>query len=115
MSYVDDVQRLLNALLLVERVCSIHLSGDLARHDLQDLAAELYEQAVEGSLHLVVNVLAMVLAVRNSIVDELGVVGLLRGLKDQGRVGSGILWLVLGDGREVTRVGDNDLSDSNIC
>lgn len=35
------------------------------------------------------------LAVLNGNVDELGVLGLLGSSEDQGRVGGGILWLVL--------------------
>lgn len=51
----------------------------------------------------------MTLAVLNSGVDELRVVGLLRCGEDQGRVGGGILRLVLINGREVAGVAYDDL------
>ena len=51
----------------------------------------------------------MLLAVGNSVVNELGVLGLLGGSQDQGRVGGGILRLVLVNGSEVTRVANDNL------
>ena len=41
---------------------------------------------------------ALALAVLDGTVDKLGVLGLLGGGEDEGRVGGGILGLVLGDG-----------------
>jgi hypothetical protein len=49
----------------------------------------------------------VVLAVRNSRVDQLCVLFLLRSCEDEGRVRGGILWLVLVDGSKVTRVADD--------
>lgn len=108
-TYVEDVKGLVNAALLVEREPRIDLSRDLARHDLQDLAAELHKQVVQCSIDLLVHVLAMGLAVLNSLIDELGVFGFLGGRKDEGWVGGGILRLVLVDGGEVTTVADDGL------
>jgi hypothetical protein len=42
----------------------------------------------------------LLLAILDSSIDELGVFGLLRCGKDEGRIGGGILWLVLLDGYE---------------
>jgi hypothetical protein len=112
MPYLDDVQGLLNAGLLVEGEAGVHLGRDLAGHDLQDLAAELHEQVVQGGVDLLVDGLAMLLAVRNRLVDELGVLGLLGGGEDEGRVGGGVLRLVLADGGEVTAVADDRLYEA---
>jgi len=109
MSHVNDVQRLVNAGLLVKGKSGVHLGRNLARDNLQDLTAELHEQAVEGSVHLLVEVLAVVLAVGDGIVNELRVVGLFRRGEDQGRVGGGILRLVLADRGEVAGVADDGL------
>jgi hypothetical protein len=51
----------------------------------------------------------MLLAVLDGGIDQLRVFFLLRGSEDQGRVGGGILRLVLVDGREVARVADDSL------
>jgi hypothetical protein len=51
----------------------------------------------------------VLLAVSDSVVNELGIVGLLGGSQDQGRVGGSILGLVLVNGSEVTRVADDNL------
>jgi len=77
LTHLNDVQGLLNATLDVEGEARIHLCRDFARHNLQDLAAELHEQVVQRSIDLLVNVLAMLLAVCNRLVDKLGVLGLL--------------------------------------
>lgn len=42
----------------------------------------------------------MLLAVSDSVVNQLGVLGLLGSGENEGRVGGGILWLVLADGCE---------------
>jgi hypothetical protein len=90
------VQSLLNGLLGVERESSVDLSGDLSRDDLEDLLAELDEETVERRVDLVVDVCAAVLlAVCDGDVGELGVLLLLRGGEDQGWVGGGILRLIL--------------------
>lgn len=111
-THVNDAEGLLDGDILVEGEAGVDLSGDLAGDDLEDLAAELDEQVVEGDVDLLVDVLAVLLAVRNSVVDELGVLGLLGGGEDEGRVGGGVLRLVLADGGEVTGVADNGLWES---
>lgn len=113
-TYVDNVQCLLNGLLCVEGESGVDLGGDLARNDLQDLCTELNQEVVEGSVNLLVDVLAVVLSVLNGLVNQLGVFGLFRCGKDERWVGRGILRLVLFNGCEVTRVGDNGLFGSGI-
>lgn len=103
------MQGLLHAGLLVEGHPRVHLRAHAAGHDLKDLAAKLHQQVVQCSIDLLVNVLAVLLAILARIVDELGVLGLLGCSEDEGRVGGGVLRLVLADGREVARVADDGL------
>jgi len=49
------------------------------------------------------------LAVGDGLVDELRILRLLRRGEDEGRVGGGVLRLVLADGREVAGVADDGL------
>ena len=91
------MQSLVNGSLSCERESSVNLGGNLARHDLQDLLSELNEKSVKRSIGLLIDVLAMCLAVRNSDVDQLGVFWLLGGGENEGRVGGSILGLVFGD------------------
>jgi hypothetical protein len=92
------VESLLDGGLGVEGEAGVDLGRDLARDNLKDLLAELNEKTVEGVVDLRINVTALLLAVGNSIVDELSIVGLLGGSEDQGGIGGGILGLVLGNG-----------------
>jgi hypothetical protein len=110
LTYVDDAEGLLNGDLLVEGEAGVDLSGDLAGDNLQDLGTETDEQVVKGHVDLLGDILAVLLAVGDSLVDELGVLGLLGGGEDEGRVGGGILRLVLANGGEVTGVADDGLS-----
>ena len=87
----------------------VNFCRDLARDDLENLAAELAQQVVQSSVDLLIDILAMLLAVCDGIVNQLGVLGLLRCGEDEGGVGSGILGFVLVDGSEVTRVADDSL------
>ena len=109
LTYVDDAKSLLDGDVLVKGETGIDLGGDLAGNDLQDLATELDEEVVEGDVDLLVDLLAVLLAVGDSLVDELGVLGLLGGGEDEGGVGGSILRLVLANGSEVTRVADDGL------
>ena len=95
--YLDDVESLLDGLLGVEGESGVDLSRDLARDDLEDLLAELDQEAVQSVLDLRVNITALLLGVVDGSIRELGVLGLLGGGQDQGRVGGGILRLVLAD------------------
>ena len=108
-TYVNDAEGLLDGDLLVEGEAGVDLSGDLAGDDLQDLSTELDKQVVEGDVDLLSDVLAVLLAVGDSLVDELGVLGLLGSGEDEGRVGGGILRLLLANGGEVTGVADDGL------
>lgn len=109
-TYVDDAKSLVDGSLGIEREAGINLGGDLSGDDLEDLLAELDEKGVKGAVNLVVDGSAGGLAGLDSGINELGVVGLLGSSEDQGRVGSGILRLVLVNGSEVARVANNDLS-----
>jgi hypothetical protein len=107
------VQGLVDRGLGVERQAGIDFSRDLAGDDLQDLLAELDQEAVEGGVDLLVDAAALGFGVGDGIVNELGILGLLGGGEDQGRVGGGILGLVLANGGKVTRVANDDLS--GVC
>ena len=65
-------------------------------------------------LDLLVDVLALLLAVGDRSVHELRVLGLLGCGEDQGWVGGGILRLVLANGGEVTAVTDDSLESSSV-
>lgn len=95
---LDDVQRLVDRRLGVEREGGIDLGRHLAGDDLEDLLAELDEEVVEGRVDLLLERAALRLGLRNRRVQERGVLGLLGRREDQGRVGRGILRLVLADG-----------------
>jgi hypothetical protein len=64
----------------------------------------LNKQVIQCSIDLLIDILAVLLAVCDSIVNQLGVFGLLRCSEDEGGVRRRILGLVLVDSREVTRV-----------
>jgi hypothetical protein len=112
-THLDDAEGLLDTGLSVEGESGVNLGGDLAGNDLEDLLAELDKESIENSIDLVVNVLAIsvLLSVGNSVVNELGIVCLLGGCQDQGRVGGSILRLVLVNGSKVTRVADDNLEE----
>lgn len=84
----------------VKGQAGVDLGGDAAGNDLENLLAKLDEEAVEGVVDLLVNGAALFLAVGQSGVNQLGVLGLLGGGEDERRVGGGILGLVLVDGWE---------------
>lgn len=92
------MQSLLNRSRSVKREPRINLSRNLARNNLQYFLAKLHEQAVKSGINLLVDGLALLLAGRDGSVNQTGVFRLLGGSQDQGRVGSGILGLVLADG-----------------
>ena len=100
---------LLDRRLSVERESSIDLSRDTTRNDLQDFGAKLNEKIIQSSINLFVNVATMLLAIFNSLVNQSGIFGFLASGKDKGRVGGGILWLVLVDCSKVTGITDNRL------
>jgi len=110
-THLDDTEGLLDTGLSVEGESGVNLGGDLAGNNLEDLLAELDEESIKDSIDLVVDALAIgvLLAVGDSVVNKLGILGLLRGCQDQGRVGGGILGLVLVNGSKVTRVADDNL------
>lgn len=97
-TYVNDAKGLVNRGLGVEREASIDFGRDLSGDDLENLLAELDQEAVEGVVNLGVEVTALLLAVLNGDVHQLGVLGLLGGSQDERGVGGGILGLVLADG-----------------
>lgn len=91
------MQGLVDRGLGIEGETSIDLSGHLSGDDLEDLLAERDKETVEGGVNLLVESLALLLAVRHGSVDEGGIFGLLGRSQDQRRVGGGILRLVLAD------------------
>ena len=76
-TYINNVKSLFDGSFGVEREPSIDLSGDFAWNDLQNFLAELDEEIVEGSINLVISVLAMGLSVFYRRIDKLGILGLL--------------------------------------
>lgn len=111
-TYVDDAQGLVYGGLGVEGEAGVNLGGNLAGDDVEDLLAELDEEVVECGVDLVLDAVAVLLAPRNGGVDQLLVLGLLRGRENERRVGGRVLGFVLGNGRKVTRVADDCLSGS---
>lgn len=89
------MQGLVNGGLCVEGEAGIDLSRDLAGDNLKNLPAELNEKSVKGILDLVVKVATLLLGEVDGGIDQLSIIGLLRGGKDEGRVGGSILGLVL--------------------
>lgn len=89
---------LVDGLLGVEGESSVHLGGDLAGDDGENLTAELDQQAVESVVDLALDVATLSLAVGDGSIYQLGVLGLLGGGQDERRVGGGILRLVLANG-----------------
>lgn len=95
---LDDVKGLVNGTLGGERVVGVDLGGNTSGDDREDLLSELDEEAVESSIDLGVDVRsAVLLAVSDGNIHKLGILRLLGGSEDQGRVGGGILRLVLAD------------------
>lgn len=92
------MQGLVDGGLGIEGEASVDLSGHLAGDDLEDLLAESDEETIQGGVDLLIERLALLLAVLNGGVDKVSIFGLLGGSQDQGWVGGGILGLVLADG-----------------
>lgn len=92
------MQGLVDGGLGVKGQAGVNLGGDAAGDDLQDLAAKLDQDGVEGGIDLLVEGAALLLADGNSLVNQLGVLGLLGRGQNQRGVGGGILGLVLGNG-----------------
>lgn len=95
---LNEVKGLVDRGLGVEGEASIDLGRNLAGDDLENLLAELDEEAVESIVDLGIDAATLLLGEGNGVVDELGVLGLLGGGQDQRGVGGGILRLVLVDG-----------------
>lgn len=116
-TYFNDVQRLVDAALLIEAESRVDFGRYTAGDDLEDLAAELNQQVVEGGVDLVVYVFAMLLAILDRLVDKLCVLRLLGRREDQGWVGGRILRLVLINCGKIARVGDHGLCEmlSAMC
>ncbi len=106
---LDDVESLVHGSLGVEGKASVDLGGNPAWDDLEDLLAELNEKAVESGINLVVDGSAVLLAVLDGDINEWSILLLLGGGEDEGWVGGGVLWLVLGDGCKVAGVRDDNL------
>ena len=109
------MKRFVNRGLLVERESCIDLGGYLAGNDLQDFPSELHEKAIKCRIDFFVQCVTLLkllsdhgvsysgpphvfLAILDRRIHQLGILSFLRGSKDEGRIGRGILWLVLGNG-----------------
>jgi len=93
------VESLVHRSLGVEGEGGVNLSRHLTGNNLENLGAELDEQVVESRLDLLVDVLALLLlGLSDGGVDQRGILVLLGSSQDQGRVGRGILRLVLANG-----------------
>jgi hypothetical protein len=91
------MQSLLNTSILIKREPSINLCRHFPRHNRQNLLSELHQEPVEGGVDLLIEILAVVLAVRDRDVHELGVLSFLGCREDQRWVGGCILGLVFSD------------------
>jgi hypothetical protein len=96
-AYIDNVQRLVDRRLGIEREPRINLSRDTSGHNLQDLLAKLNQQAVKRGVYLLVDVALLLLSILDGRVYQLGVLCLLRRSEDERGVRRGILRLVLGN------------------
>lgn len=96
--HVDDGKGLVDGGLLVEGQSGVDLGGHSAWDDLQDLGTELNKQSVKGDGGLFFWGRSLALGVIDGGVDQVGVLRLLGGSKDQRWVGGGILRGELGNG-----------------
>ena len=92
------MKSLVDGALGIEGQLSVDFGGDLAGNDLQNFFAKLHKKAIQREIDLLVNGLAVLLAIGDSNIDQGGILGLLGSGQDQGGVGGGILGLVLADG-----------------
>lgn len=74
---LDDVQGLVYGGLGIEGQLGVDLSRDLAGNDLEDLPAELDEEAIYSGIGLLVNSLTLLFAIGDSGINEGGIIGLL--------------------------------------
>jgi hypothetical protein len=75
----------------------------------------LHQQVIESGVDLLIDILAVLLAVLARLVDQLRILGLLRCGEDERWVRRGILWFVFADGGEVARIADDDLQSKSVC
>lgn len=97
-THINNLEGLVNGALGIKGQLGVNLGGDTAGDDVENLLAELDEEAVEGVVDLLVNGATLLLAVGDGDVNQLGVLGFLGGGEDERGVGGGILGLVLVDG-----------------
>lgn len=69
-THVNDVESLVDGSLGVEGESCVNLGGDLSWNDLEDLLSELDEKAVESCVYLLIDVLAVLLAVLDGGINE---------------------------------------------
>ena len=108
-TYLDNVQSLVNASLLIERESSIDLRGNLSRDDSQNLLSELNEKTIESGVGLLLDVLSVIFAVCHSGVYQFGILGFFGGGENEGRVSCSILGLVFGNGGKISGVANDGL------
>jgi hypothetical protein len=94
---INNLKGLLDGGILVKRDAGINLGRDTTGDNLQDLRAKLDKENIQSGFSLLGKRARARLDGSNSVVNKGSVLGLLRGGKDEGGVGGGILGLVLGD------------------
>ncbi len=88
------MQSLVNGSLGIEGKSSIDFGGNLSRDNSQNLLSELDQETVKGRVDLLIDGRAVLLAILNRNIDQLGIFRLLCSSKNERRVGGGILGLV---------------------
>ena len=91
------MQSFVNRSLDIEGESGINLGGDFSWNDLQDLTSELNQETVECGINLCIQLPTVLLAICNSVINELGIFGFLGSGEDEGRIGGSVLGLVLSD------------------
>ena len=103
----DELARLGDRPVGVEAQAGVDLGGDAAGNDLEDLAAEEDEELIdELPRHFFVPTAALESEL-GGLFDQVPVSGHLGGVKEQRRIGGGVLRPVPGNGFDVTRVRHN--------
>jgi hypothetical protein len=104
---IDELASLGDAALRVERKARISLGGDPPWDDLKDFQAEGYEDVIDDILDLRMAGETGAFAIRENLVEDIGIGGLGRGLENETGIGSRVLRLELPHGFEIAGVRDD--------